>query len=163
RGASGSGARLRPAPRKGPRRRREQRRPHATEGRVSAPAGRPAGHSRPRAGGRGRRARPGDLPLLRGRPRDGRGGRRRPCRAVRNEQARPHVEELGARAIAPEGFEDEGEFDVVLELVGGPNMAGNLKALATGGRVVVIGVGAGPVAEVNLLTLMGKRARISAS
>jgi len=93
----------------------------------------------------------------------GRAAGARVTATVRNEQARPHVEELGARAIAPEGFEDEGEFDVVLELVGGPNMAGNLKALATGGRVVVIGVGAGPVAEVNLLTLMGKRARISAS
>ena len=82
---------------------------------------------------------------------------------VRNEGLRPEVERLGARAIDPEGFEDEGPFDVVLELVGAPNMPGNLKALATGGRIAVIGVGAGFKAEVNLLALMGKRARIHGS
>jgi putative PIG3 family NAD(P)H quinone oxidoreductase len=82
---------------------------------------------------------------------------------VRNEGRRPDVERLGAQAIDPEGFEDEGPFDVVLELVGAPNMPGNLQALATGGRIAVIGVGAGFKAEVNLLALMGKRARIHGS
>ena len=82
---------------------------------------------------------------------------------VRNEALRPEVEKLGARAIDPEGFADEGPFDVVLELVGAPNIADNLKALATGGRVVVIGVGAGFKAEVNLLTLMGKRGALRGS
>jgi putative PIG3 family NAD(P)H quinone oxidoreductase len=82
---------------------------------------------------------------------------------VRSQDKRPEVERLGATAIAPEGFEEHGPFDVVLELVGGPNMPGNLKALATRGRIVVIGVGAGPKAELNLLALMGKRGRISAS
>ena len=65
--------------------------------------------------------------------------------------------------MAPEGFADHGPFDVILELVGGPNLAGNLQALATGGRITVIGVGAGPKAELNLLALMGKRARIHGS
>jgi putative PIG3 family NAD(P)H quinone oxidoreductase len=82
---------------------------------------------------------------------------------VRSEEKRPEVERLGATAIAPEGFEEHGPFDVVLELVGAPNMPGNLKALNMLGRVVVIGVGAGPKAELNLLALMGKRGRISAS
>jgi NADPH:quinone reductase len=83
---------------------------------------------------------------------------------VRREQLRPQVEELGARAIDPEGFEEEGPFDVVLELVGASNLAGNLGALAMGGRVVVIGVGGtGPKADINLLTVMQKRARISGS
>jgi NADPH2:quinone reductase len=45
----------------------------------------------------------------------------------------------------------------VLELVGAPNMPGNLKALATGGRIVTIGIGAGAKAEVNLGLLMAKR------
>src|SRR3954468_12627755 len=82
---------------------------------------------------------------------------------VRNERLRPEVEKLGATAIDPEGFEEHGPFDVVLELVGGPNMPGNLKALETGGRIAVIGVGAGPKTELNLLALMGKRARIHGS
>jgi len=82
---------------------------------------------------------------------------------VRNEALRPGVEELGARAIAPEGFEEHGEYDVVLELVGAPNLGANVGALATGGRIVVIGVGGGAKAELNLLGLMGKRGRIMAS
>ncbi len=82
---------------------------------------------------------------------------------VRNEELRPGVEELGARAIAPEGFEEHGEFDVVLELVGAPNLGANLGALATGGRIVVIGVGGGAKTELNLLGLMSKRGRIMAS
>jgi NADPH2:quinone reductase len=82
---------------------------------------------------------------------------------VRNPELRAEVEKLGATAIDPEGFEERGPFDVVLELVGGPNMAGNLKALATGGRIAVIGVGAGPKAELNLVALMGKRGRIHGS
>ena len=83
---------------------------------------------------------------------------------VRNADLRSAVEELGAdAAIDPEGFAEHGPFDVVLELVGAPNMGANLKALATGGRIVVIGVGAGFKAEVNLLALMGKRATLRAS
>jgi NADPH:quinone reductase len=75
------------------------------------------------------------------------------------------VQELGAaEAIEPEGFEEHGPFDVVLELVGGANMPGNLGALATGGRIVVIGVGGtGPKADLNLLQLMQKRGAIRAS
>jgi NADPH2:quinone reductase len=82
---------------------------------------------------------------------------------VRNPDLRGEVERLGATAIDPDGFEDHGPFDVVLELVGGPNLAGNLKALEIGGRIAVIGVGAGPKAELNLVALMGKRARIHGS
>jgi NADPH:quinone reductase len=83
---------------------------------------------------------------------------------VRREELRAQVEELGARAIDPEGFEDQGPYDVVLELVGASNLAGNLSALATGGRIAVIGVGGtGPTAEINLLAVMQKRARIHGS
>jgi putative PIG3 family NAD(P)H quinone oxidoreductase len=83
---------------------------------------------------------------------------------VRNEGLRPQVEKLGAaRVLDPEGFEEHGPFDVVLELVGGPNMPGNLKALETGGRIAVIGIGAGPKAELSLVALMGTRARIHGS
>jgi putative PIG3 family NAD(P)H quinone oxidoreductase len=82
---------------------------------------------------------------------------------VRRAELRGAVEELGATAIEPDGFEEHGPFDVVLELVGAPNMAGNLKALATGGRVVTIGIGAGAKAELNLGLLMAKRGVVRGS
>jgi NADPH2:quinone reductase len=82
---------------------------------------------------------------------------------VRSEAQRDAVAELGARAIAPEGFAEHGPYDVILELVGAPNMPENLASLETGGRVSVIGVGAGAKSEVNLLALMGKRARLCGS
>ncbi len=82
---------------------------------------------------------------------------------VRREDAREHVAELGAEVIAPEEFAQRGPYDVILELVGAPNMPDNLNALASGGRIVVIGVSAGAKTELNLLGLMGKRARIHGS
>jgi NADPH2:quinone reductase len=82
---------------------------------------------------------------------------------VRREESRAEVAALGAEVIAPEGFAEHGPFDVILELVGAPNLAENLNALATGGRICVIGVSAGAKAELNLLALMGKRGRIHGS
>src|SRR5215210_269821 len=82
---------------------------------------------------------------------------------VRREEARPEVERLGATAIDPEGFAEHAPFDVILELVGAPNLGDNLKALATQGRIVVIGIGAGAKGELNLAALMGLRGRIMAS
>jgi len=82
---------------------------------------------------------------------------------VRHEGLREQVAALGAEAIAPEDFAEHGPFDVILELVGAPNLAENLKGLATGGRITVIGVAAGATGELNLLALMGKRARIHGS
>ena len=94
----------------------------------------------------------------------GRAAGARVTATVRREELRPQVEQLGARAIDPEGFEEEGPFDVVLELVGASNLAGNLSALATGGRIAVIGVGGtGPKTEIHLGSLMQKRARIHGS
>jgi putative PIG3 family NAD(P)H quinone oxidoreductase len=82
---------------------------------------------------------------------------------VRNEDMRGDVEKLGASVVAPEGFEEHGPFDVVLELVGAPNLAADVGALATGGRVVVIGIGAGAKAELNLGALMGARGTVRGS
>jgi NADPH:quinone reductase len=82
---------------------------------------------------------------------------------VRNEELRGPVQALGAEVFAGEGFAEHGPFDVILELVGGPNMPENLLALSTGGRISVIGVAAGAKSELNLLALMGKRARIHGS
>ncbi|MGH3156676.1 MAG: alcohol dehydrogenase catalytic domain-containing protein, partial [Streptosporangiaceae bacterium] len=63
---------------------------------------------------------------------------------VRNPDVRDAVAELGAtEVIAPEGFGEHGPFDVILELVGAPNLAQDVSSLAMCGRIVVIGVGAG--------------------
>ncbi len=84
--------------------------------------------------------------------------------SVRNPDSRDAVSELGAHeVIEPEGFEEHGPFDVVLELVGAPNLPGDLKGLATNGRIVVIGISAGAKSELNLVALMGKRASVMAS
>lgn len=73
---------------------------------------------------------------------------------------RHHHEEL--RALGAD-TEVTGEYDVVLELVGGENLAANLGRLALRGRIVVIGVGAGSRAEIDFGRLMATRGRISAS
>jgi putative PIG3 family NAD(P)H quinone oxidoreductase len=93
----------------------------------------------------------------------GRAAGARVTATVRREQLRDAVAGLGAEAIPPEGFAQRGPFDVILELVGAPNLEANLEALAPGGRIAVIGVGAGAKAQLNLLALMGKRARIHGS
>src|SRR5437763_7640131 len=70
---------------------------------------------------------------------------------VRRAELRAAVAELGAEAIAPEGFAEQGPFDVILELVGAPNLADNLSALATGGRIATIGLSADATSEPHLL------------
>ena len=81
--------------------------------------------------------------------------------SVRNEALRSEVAALGAEVVDPAAI--TGPFDVVLELVGAPGLPAALAELASGGRIVVIGVGAGSRAEIDLLTVMGKRARITGS
>lgn len=87
--------------------------------------------------------------------------------SVRNPDLREAVAALGAHTVIDpadlDGDDAPEPFDVILELVGAPNMPLNLKRLATGGRITVIGVGAGFKAEVNLLALMGKRGRLMGS
>lgn len=82
---------------------------------------------------------------------------------VRNPSLRDEVASFGVTAVGPEDFGDQGPFDVILELVGSPNMAANLAALAPQGRIAVIGVGAGARAEIDLLAVMQKRATIRGS
>jgi putative PIG3 family NAD(P)H quinone oxidoreductase len=82
---------------------------------------------------------------------------------VRNRDLRERVAEFGAEVMEPEGFGEHGPFDVILELVGAPNLAENVDALRTGGRIIVIGIGAGAKGELHLGALMQKRARIQGS
>jgi len=88
---------------------------------------------------------------------------------VRDPELRGEVMRLGGtrgpvQAVGPEEFEELGPFDVVLELVGAGNLAGNVRSLATGGRISIIGVaGSGSRAEIDLLALMQKRGSIRGS
>jgi putative PIG3 family NAD(P)H quinone oxidoreductase len=82
---------------------------------------------------------------------------------VRREELRQRVGELGADVIPPEEFAADGPYDVILELVGAPNMQEDLKSLASRGRIAVIGIGGGAKAEVNLGLMLAKRARIHGS
>jgi len=74
--------------------------------------------------------------------------------------ARHHHDEL--RALGADTDVD-GEYDVILELVGGENLASNLTRLASKGRVAVIGTGAGARTELDFSLLMRKRGRIHGS
>lgn len=82
---------------------------------------------------------------------------------VRSPAARDAVAALGAGVIAPESFAAAGPFDVILELVGAPNLDENIGALAMEGRICVIGIMAGAKAELNLARLMAARGEIHAS
>ncbi|HKJ11574.1 MAG TPA: NAD(P)H-quinone oxidoreductase [Ornithinimicrobium sp.] len=53
--------------------------------------------------------------------------------------------------------------DVILDVVGAKYLDGNVRALAPGGRLVVIGLLGGVKGELNLARLLGKRGRISAT
>jgi putative PIG3 family NAD(P)H quinone oxidoreductase len=94
----------------------------------------------------------------------GRAAGARVTATVRRAEHRPEVERLGATAVDPEGFGEHGPYDVILELVGAGSLAENLRSLRLDGRIAVIGVGgSGPTAEINLLAVMQKRARIHGS
>jgi NADPH:quinone reductase len=83
---------------------------------------------------------------------------------VRDPDHHQAVADLGAAVVAEPGqVFDHGPFDVILELVGAPNFPANLDALATGGRLMVIGVGAGADVRLDLHRLMTRRARVLAS
>ena len=74
--------------------------------------------------------------------------------------------ELGAsRAVLykEEDFVAAGPFDVILDNMGAKYLERNVDALATNGRLVVIGMQGGVKAELNLATLLGKRAAVHAT
>ncbi len=83
---------------------------------------------------------------------------------VRTAELREPVGALGATVIAPDEMvaraQAEGGADVVLELVGAPNLASDLDAIAVKGRIVIVGTGAGTEAALDLRKLMGRRARL---
>lgn len=76
---------------------------------------------------------------------------------VRSDEAAERLRAMGAEPVA---LDDAQDVDVVLELVGAPNFAGDLAALAPRGRIVVVSTAAGTKVELSLGTLMGKRATV---
>jgi len=58
---------------------------------------------------------------------------------------------------------EHGPYDVVLELIGAASLPSAVGALAPGGRIAVIGVGSGSRVKLDLLAVMGRRARITGS
>jgi NADPH:quinone reductase-like Zn-dependent oxidoreductase len=83
---------------------------------------------------------------------------------VRSPDQHDAVRALGADVvIPPDEVAAHGPYDVSLELVGAPGVEAVLPHLTTGARIVVIGVGAGARAQVDLLAVMGARATIGGS
>jgi NADPH:quinone reductase len=85
--------------------------------------------------------------------------------SARSSEIRSRLEdELGVETVDADGFDrplaEAGGADVVLELVGAPNLERDFDALAPKGRIVVVGTGAGAEGELSLRKLMGKRARL---
>jgi putative PIG3 family NAD(P)H quinone oxidoreductase len=84
--------------------------------------------------------------------------------SVRNPDHHQAVASLGAdQVVLPDALEATGPFDIILELVGAPNLPRNLELLASGGRIMVIGLGAGAVVQMNLGMLLARRARLLGS
>lgn len=75
-------------------------------------------------------------------------------RTLINYRERDFVEDVRA------GTDGRGA-DVILDVVGAKYLHRNVEALATGGRLVVIGLQGGATAELDLAVLMGKRASIA--
>ena len=81
--------------------------------------------------------------------------------SVRNPDHHRAVTDLGATVVAEPGqLFGHGPYDVILELVGAPNFPADVDALATGGRLMIVGVGAGATVELDLRQLMTRRARL---
>lgn len=82
----------------------------------------------------------------------------------RSSQHDDALRALGAAAVVhPDQAHDHAPYDVVLELVGAPQLDQHVRALATLGRIVVIGIGAGRRAELDLRALMQRRGVVRGS
>jgi len=84
------------------------------------------------------------------------------ARKAKHERLR----ELGAdRTIdyTTEDFTEGTSADVILDIMGASYLASNVKALADGGRLVVIGLQGGRQAELDLGAMLGKRATVAAT
>jgi NADPH:quinone reductase-like Zn-dependent oxidoreductase len=83
---------------------------------------------------------------------------------LRDRSLHEAVARLGATVAQPEELHEaaraEGGANVILELVGAPNLEPDLRALAPLGRIVIVGTGGGAATTLDLRLVMGRRARI---
>ncbi len=83
---------------------------------------------------------------------------------LRDESLHDAIAKLGATASLPEELPEraraEGGANVILELVGAPNLEPDLRALAPLGRIVIVGTGGGAETSLDLRMVMARRARI---
>ncbi|MFF5230893.1 NAD(P)H-quinone oxidoreductase [Dactylosporangium sp. NPDC000521] len=76
------------------------------------------------------------------------------------------LRELGADRVidyTAEDFSETVKADVILDIIGGAYLKGNVKALNEGGRLVVIGMQGGRKAELDLGALLAKRGSVFAT
>ncbi|MFI7105414.1 NAD(P)H-quinone oxidoreductase [Nonomuraea sp. NPDC050227] len=82
---------------------------------------------------------------------------------VGSEAKAEQVRKLGADEVVnyrEEDFADRVEADVILDIMGAKYLAANVRALRTGGRLVIIGLQGGGRAELDLGALLTKRASV---
>ena len=82
---------------------------------------------------------------------------------VRNPQPRPASTRSTSRRSSPRASRSTGRSTSSSSSSAAPTSPGDIAALATGGRIAVIGIGAGAKTELDLRGLMGKRGSIHAS
>ncbi|MEV0828637.1 NAD(P)H-quinone oxidoreductase [Nonomuraea rubra] len=76
------------------------------------------------------------------------------------------VRELGADEVInyrEEDFADKVRADVILDIMGAKYLAGNVRALRTGGRLVIIGLQGGRKGEIDLGAMLSKRLSVHAT
>jgi len=83
------------------------------------------------------------------------------CGARVLANARSHRDRLAELGAEPVELAEVRGADVIIELVGAPNLDGDLSAVSTQGRIVVVGTGAGNTVEMSLGKLMGRRATLA--
>jgi len=83
---------------------------------------------------------------------------------VRSPDTARNLEKEGAILVTPDSavarIAELGGADVVLELIGAPNLDLDFQVLALKGRIVIVGTGAGAEAGISLQRLMAKRASL---
>ncbi|MCK2214415.1 NAD(P)H-quinone oxidoreductase [Actinomadura sp. ATCC 31491] len=85
---------------------------------------------------------------------------------VGTEEKAEQVRRLGADEVVnyrEQDFSEHVQADVILDIIGAKYLAGNIKALRTGGRLVIIALQGGAKAEIDLGALIAKRASVHAT